>query len=186
MLRQNLAVRPDLECFCVDVKACSRNIPVNASFATYNGKSIPFKDKTFDIISVNHVLEHIRDPNIVLLELKRVLKIKGRIFLEVPNERALWGKPKGRFAGTVHFTDDPTHIRPYSKTDLVELGKSCGFKIAKVGITRNLVHLFVSPVLLALGFLMPEKLWFMYGRNSLLGWSSYIILENNDDKNISI
>lgn len=39
----------------------------------------------FDIITLFHVLEHVPDPVSVLSELKRRLKAKGRIIVEVPN-----------------------------------------------------------------------------------------------------
>jgi SAM-dependent methyltransferase len=176
-LRQNLESRPDLKCFCIDVKDFSKALPKNVVFTVYDGINIPYKEDTFEIITANHVLEHVHNPIMILLELKRIMKAGGSIFIEVPNKRSLWGKPCGRFAGTVHFKDDPTHIRPYSKKDLTELCRNAGFKVIRCGISRNLLHLFLSPFLLVVGLLMPEKLYFMYARNSLIGWSSYIILK---------
>ena len=85
--------------------------------------------------------------------------------------------PGGKFAGTVGFFDDPSHIRPYSNKDLIQLCKKQGLRIIKVGISRNLLHLILSPILLFIGILMPNKLYFMYARNSLIGRSSYIILK---------
>jgi len=155
-LRQNLSVRPDLNCFCIDVRNFSNELPDNAAFTLYNGENLPYKNNTFDLITANHVIEHIYNPNLTFSELKRILRKGGRIFIEVPNKRSLWGKPGGRFAGTVHFNDDPTHLRPYSKRDLIKLCQTSGFRIVKFGISRNLLHLFLSPVLLLFGLLMPK------------------------------
>jgi len=177
VLRQNATVRPDLEFFGIDIKDFSGELPKRVSFSIYNGEKLPHQDNYFDIITANHVLEHIQNPKRILTELKRVLKNKGRIYIEVPNKRSLWGKPHGKFAGTVHFFDDPTHFRPYSQIELAQLCRQSGFRIIKSGIVRNLLHLILSPILLFAGSLMPSKLHYMYARNSLIGWASYIILE---------
>lgn len=176
-LRQNLEIRPDLKFFCLDIQDFSKELPKDISFIVYDGINIPYKEGSFEIITVNHILEHVPNPIMLLSELERIMQVGGRIFIEVPNERSLWGKPGGRFGGTVHFQDDPTHITPYSKRDLNELCKKTRFKVIKIGISRNLLHLILSPVLFAIGLLMPKKLWFMYARNSVIGWASYIILE---------
>lgn len=46
--------------------------------------NIAYEDKKFDVIVCNHVLEHIKDEEKALLELKRVLKDDGKVFLSVP------------------------------------------------------------------------------------------------------
>ena len=45
---------------------------------------IPFQDNTFDYIIANHVLEHIREEEKALQELKRVLKKSGKLILSFP------------------------------------------------------------------------------------------------------
>jgi ubiquinone/menaquinone biosynthesis C-methylase UbiE len=176
-LRQNMAVRPDLEFFGIDIKDFSKDLPKYISFIIYNGERLAFQNNCFDIIIVNHVLEHIQKPEIVLTELSRVAKKNGLIYIEVPNIRSLWGKPQGKYAGTVHFYDDPTHIHPYSQKKLAKMSKRCGLRTIKSGVSRNYLHLVTSPILLFAGIFMPSKLLYMYARNSLIGWSSYIILE---------
>lgn len=146
-LRQNLIVRPDLNCFAMDVKDFQKQLPPDVVFNVYDGINIPFNSEQFDIITANHVLEHVHKPDKILLELKRILKPNGQVFIEVPNERSLRGKPSSNFAGTVHFHDDPTHIRAYSRAELIQLCQQLGFSIVKVGISRNLLHLILSPVL---------------------------------------
>ena len=46
--------------------------------------AIPFKDKTFDVVICNHVLEHIPDDLLAMGELRRVLKDDGFAILQVP------------------------------------------------------------------------------------------------------
>jgi SAM-dependent methyltransferase len=176
-LRQNLAVRPDLACYAIDIKDCSELLPSGVIFRQYDGWHIPYDSGFFDIITCNHVLEHIADSKVIMSELMRVLKPGGWLFIEVPNEKSLWGKPGGRFAGTVNFYDDQTHARHYRRVDLIELGQASGFRLIKCRVARNWLYFLLSPLLLLFGLFVPKKLWFMYGRNNIIGWSSYIILQ---------
>jgi ubiquinone/menaquinone biosynthesis C-methylase UbiE len=59
----------------------------NITLNHVNLKSIPFENNYFDSIFLIEVLEHIdpREINLVLKELKRVLKIEGKIIISVPS-----------------------------------------------------------------------------------------------------
>ena len=46
---------------------------------------IPFSDASIDAITIREVIEHIKEPERALLEMKRVLKDGGRIILTTPN-----------------------------------------------------------------------------------------------------
>ena len=48
---------------------------------------MPFKDNVFDNVIASEVIEHMPDINTVLVEIKRVLKPKGKIIITFPNER---------------------------------------------------------------------------------------------------
>tara|TARA_Y100000310_G_scaffold170217_1_gene170368 strand:+ start:270 stop:719 length:450 start_codon:yes stop_codon:yes gene_type:complete len=48
------------------------------------GKTIPFKNNTFDSIVINQVLEHVFEPETFIREVKRVLKKNGHLLLTVP------------------------------------------------------------------------------------------------------
>lgn len=51
-------------------------------FITADGNQLPFKDKEFDYVFCNHVLEHVEDPQQFVSELSRVAK---RGYLETPS-----------------------------------------------------------------------------------------------------
>uniref|UniRef100_Q07VH4 Methyltransferase type 11 n=1 Tax=Rhodopseudomonas palustris (strain BisA53) TaxID=316055 RepID=Q07VH4_RHOP5 len=51
---------------------------------------IPFDDGTFDIVITNQVLEHVRDLEITVSELARVLKIGGTLIASMPTSESVW------------------------------------------------------------------------------------------------
>ena len=49
-----------------------------------------FQDNFFDVIVVNHVLEHIENPLVILKQIKKKLNINGFLFIGVPNIEGLF------------------------------------------------------------------------------------------------
>lgn len=49
-------------------------------FRIYDGKNIPFPEKSFDVILINYVLHHVENQKTLLIEAKRVAKDKIIIF----------------------------------------------------------------------------------------------------------
>ena len=79
---------------------------------------LPFKDKEFDSINMDNVLEHIEDPELILSEMDRVLKDNGILIIGVP--------------GTLGFTTAPDHEVYYSKEDLIKTFVNRGYKVQNV------------------------------------------------------
>jgi len=50
------------------------------SFQQFDAQSIPFKEKSFDIVIANHMLYHVPDLHKALSEIRRVLTPKGRFY----------------------------------------------------------------------------------------------------------
>ncbi len=57
----------------------------NQVFAVGVGESLPFADGSFDLITMNQVLEHVTEQGAVLSEALRVLKDGGTIYIASPN-----------------------------------------------------------------------------------------------------
>ncbi|MBQ0721877.1 MAG: glycosyltransferase, partial [Gammaproteobacteria bacterium] len=70
----------------VDVSDTRQNIQ-NFNFSICN-EYLPFKNKSFDIVISNHVIEHVHDQKLHISEIKRVLKKDGLLYLATPNR--LW------------------------------------------------------------------------------------------------
>jgi ubiquinone/menaquinone biosynthesis C-methylase UbiE len=53
------------------------------NYITAKGEDIPFEDKTFDIVLITNVIDHVHNYKDVLNEIKRVLKDDGLVYLSV-------------------------------------------------------------------------------------------------------
>lgn len=89
---------------------------------------VKYKKEYFDLITLNHVLEHIIDPNKTLFEIKGILKRNGIFILGVPNTASLAFKIFGK---NWLALDVPRHLINYSAKNLKFLLEKNGFKIIK-------------------------------------------------------
>jgi SAM-dependent methyltransferase len=65
-------------------------------------------DTSYDLVILNHVLEHLKEPAAVLATLCQKLKPGGYIWIAFPSLRSL-GLPSS-VDETLQFCDDPTHV----------------------------------------------------------------------------
>lgn len=97
---------------------------------------LPFKDKSFDAVLCNHVLEHVPDDRRAISEIFRVLKTDGWAMLQVPvsyaarktkdGSRALSPEERERRFGQFD------HVRLYSRSDYPARIEEAGFKVTVV------------------------------------------------------
>jgi len=83
--------------------------------------NMPFKEK-YDIIGAFDLIEHIEDDFLLLQEMWKVLKPKGKLIITVPASKLLWG----------YFDIVSMHKRRYSRIELVEKLERAGFVVEKV------------------------------------------------------
>lgn len=69
---------------------------------TYDGKRLPFEDKTFDTVLNCQVLEHTPEPGRLVAEMARVLKDDGLLILTAPFDFRLHEEPHDYFRYTPH------------------------------------------------------------------------------------
>jgi SAM-dependent methyltransferase len=79
---------------------------------------LPFEDDSFDVVVVAEVLEHLRFPEQLLSEAKRVLVPGGTLIGSVPNCYRL--KTRLRFLLGRPPENDPTMLRMFRPTDLTD------------------------------------------------------------------
>lgn len=86
----------------------------------FDGYQIPYPDKSFDLVILSHVLEHVEHERILLREIKRVSKFQ---IIEVPKDYRFGVDKKIK-----HFLDYG-HINIYTPSSLKFLLKSEGFEV---------------------------------------------------------
>lgn len=91
-------------------------------------KGLPYEDGFFDTIYMGQVLEHIRNPGIVLREIKRVLKDDGVFVLDVPNPYSLFRILK-YFFKRKESLGDITHLIFWTPASLKAILRDSGFVI---------------------------------------------------------
>lgn len=91
---------------------------------------IPEWDNSFDYIILGDILEHLRNPDKALHHMHRLLKPEGHLIISVPNI-SFYGIIKqllhGRFIYENSGILDRTHLRFFTKFDMLELLKKSGF-----------------------------------------------------------
>lgn len=88
-----------------------------------------FADRSFDVVTLFHVMEHVPDPAPVLAEVARILKPGGRLIVQVPNIDSLqfrW------FGARWYGLDVPRHLIDYSLRSIVGAIERCGFRPIRI------------------------------------------------------
>ena len=103
-----------------------------------------YQENYFDLITINHVLEHVNNPTRILKELRRILKPNGTIIIRVPQIDSLAHQLFKEY--WVHL-DIPRHLYHYSTTTLKKYAKKTGFKIENIsykqrpsGFSRSILY----------------------------------------------
>ena len=79
----------------------------------------PFENDVFDVVVAGELLEHVRDPQHIVTEARRVLRPGGRLVGSVPNAFRL--KNRIRFALGRPPEADPTHLHMFRPGDVERL-----------------------------------------------------------------
>lgn len=85
-----------------------------------------FADQTFDVIVLNHVIEHVFDPVAVLRECGRVTKPEGVVVIVTPNIASLGYRVFGEL--WIHL-DPPRHLQLFSVATLRDCCENAGLAI---------------------------------------------------------
>lgn len=98
--------------------------------------ALPSLRGPFDTILCLDVLEHMVDPAAVVRELRGVIADAGWLQVSVPNARHLSLVRDLVFHGTFGYTDwghrDSTHLRWFTRRDMVELLQATGWRVERV------------------------------------------------------
>ncbi len=89
----------------------------------------------FDLVIMNHLIEHVPNPRELLEKTYRLLKLGGKIYIETPNSSCLDFRIFGKFWGGLHY---PRHTYLFSPQTLEMLLASTHFSVKRVEQTLNI------------------------------------------------
>lgn len=97
----------------------------------------------FDLALLNHTLEHMENPVLVLKKAYKILKKGGVVFVDVPNAGGLGSKLLGKY-WPYKLPDE--HKHQFTKESLSKVLKSAGFKVLHWE-SRSGVFEYANPLL---------------------------------------
>jgi SAM-dependent methyltransferase len=80
---------------------------------------LPFEDESFDVVVAGELLEHVRDPERLVEDARRLLRPGGRLVGSVPNAFRLLNRL--RFLAGLPPERDPTHLHMFTPRDVETL-----------------------------------------------------------------
>ena len=132
---------------------------------------VNFDGKKFDVISLWHVLEHIKEPKLLFENIKKNLNNNGIVIFQIPNTGSIgfkYGK-KNWF-----HMDSPRHLMLYNIKSVKKLCELTGFKIVSIknefydypldlfwSIRKSSIKFLVYPLYPMFKFFSKEHLTFI-------------------------
>jgi len=106
----------------------------NLGFVTAPAEKLPFKSSSFDVVIISHLIEHLKNPEKALKEIRRVLKDGGKMFLTTPNYFSLWPLAEKVFDKTIAqkgYSLDEQHISRFNHFSIKKTVEQSGFEVEK-------------------------------------------------------
>jgi ubiquinone/menaquinone biosynthesis C-methylase UbiE len=130
----------------MDVDAAIHDHPLLQERVMGWGDALPFVDSSFDLITANMVMEHVRDPTRILSEVRRVLRPGGRFIFHTPNFKyylifIAWLIPdvlKHKIIWLLERRAEedvfPTYYRFNTSSRVRSLAAQCGFEVKEIDV----------------------------------------------------
>jgi len=108
----------------------------------FNGTLLEAKYESdfFDVVTLNHVLEHVDNPSEIMEELYRILKPSGYLIMGVPISDSIAFKLFGTFWGQL---DTPRHLFIFSKMTLKRYAEKFSFDIVDIRYNSTPSYQFI-------------------------------------------
>jgi 2-polyprenyl-3-methyl-5-hydroxy-6-metoxy-1,4-benzoquinol methylase len=123
-----------------------RSVPASIPRVQGDGERLPFKEQSFDCITMIEVLEHTRRDTSVLEECRRVLRGGGKLLLFVPNKLYPFESHPSHLGGLTLGTNVPfvswlpgvlhariSSAKIYSRRTIMRMARAAGFEVSKIG-----------------------------------------------------
>lgn len=118
------------ELFGTEITQEAAQKAIDKGYHVYVGEleNMDIKEDSFDLIRLNHILEHVLDPFLCLSKIKKLLKPGGYLIVETPNTVCLDFYLFRRFWGALHF---PRHIHLFEPKLISKMAEKVGLKVQK-------------------------------------------------------
>lgn len=117
-----------------------RNSPKSQIIICDASKGLPYKDNTFDVVTMFDAIEHIDKYDELLYDAYRVMKPEGLLVLTTPNR---WSIDSILFGKNYWYKRDTTHKMIFSKSRLKETLLRSGFIDVNI-YTVELLHFLID------------------------------------------
>lgn len=117
--------KQNVKCFATDMLASAKNFltdKVDFKQHDINNNKLPYDDNFFDAIYTKSLIEHLSEHEFFFNECKRILKKNGVLIIYTPDWESQY----------LHFFDDITHVKPFTKITLENCFKMYGFNNYKI------------------------------------------------------
>ena len=114
----------------------------------------------YDVIYMQHVIEHLEEPKRALIKLKKHLTDKGKLIITCPNKWAYLLKLICWIQKT-KFCYDPTHLIEFNPVSLSKIIKDSEYKPLKI-VTKPLGVPYISRISPKLYYSIPSYLFGAY------------------------
>lgn len=103
-------------------------------------ESINLEEKSFDVVTLFDVVEHLMDPKSAIMEVKRLLKKGGIIAVLTPDAGSLWARVLGK---RWNMVVPPEHLVLFNRKNFGNLLTSIG--LTPILVTNNIGKRFTLP-----------------------------------------
>ena len=107
----------------------SKEVAPRTHLQTASAQELPFRDRSFNVVIIKHIVEHLPDPAQAIREIGRVTEKGGTLILATPNLDSLLKPWKGK---TWIGYQDPTHISLKRPAEWLSLIRAAGFEFIKI------------------------------------------------------
>lgn len=106
----------------------------NIKLVKADAHKIPFKDREFEVIICCEVLEHVEEPEVVIKEMRRVLKENGTLIVEIDTSNWLFKLIWYFWTNLRKGVWRDSHVHSFSVEELKKLFVKNGLRIKEVRI----------------------------------------------------
>lgn len=120
-----------MKAYGVEPGEFNRKLSDEYNLKIFNGTldEVEYDNNFFDVITMNHVMEHVEKPMDLMNELNRILKSDGHLIIGVPVSDSLAFKIFGKYWSNL---DTPRHLFTFSTDNLRLYAKKSGFDVESI------------------------------------------------------